>query len=107
MNEQPPTETIEPCAFAKRTMVLAVVIAGLSLFLPGILWRTGRWGIIFSGSGVLCAASFTALLLSIRAIRRWRRGPTSYVAVVISGLALLFWCSLILAFIGLSLGGSE
>jgi hypothetical protein len=107
MNEQPPTETAEPCAFANRAMVLALVIAGVSLVLPGMLWRIGRWAVIFSGSGVMCATSLAALLLSIRAIRRWRRGPSSYVAVVISGLAFLFWCLLILAFIDLSHGGSE
>ncbi len=107
MNDQPPTQAAEPSAVGSRTMVLALGLAGLSLITPAILWGIGRWAVIFSGAGVLCAASLAVLLLSIRAIRRGCRGPSSYVAVVVSGLALIFWCFLMFVFISLSRGGAE
>jgi hypothetical protein len=86
-------------------MVLALGLAALSLLLPSILWSTGRWAVILSGASVLCAASLFVLLLSIKGIRRWRRDPSAYVAVVVSALALFFWCFLIFVFISLSSGG--
>ena len=106
MNEQLPAKGLAPCAFACRAMTLALIIGLLSIPLTFILCQMkGRWDVIFASSGALCAASLGALLFSIKAIGRWRRGPDSYVAVITSGLAFLFWCCMIVVFISVSHGG--
>ena len=94
-------------SFANKALIAAAIIACLSIFAPAIIWRMGRWDVIFAASGVFCCASFVTLLFGAMAIRSGPRGFRPYAAVVLSTLALLFWCFMMLVFVHLSHGGNE
>ncbi len=107
MIEQPPTTNIVTHSFANTALVAAAIIGCLSIFVPGMVWRIGRWDVIFVATGVFCCASLATLLSGTLALRRGPRGFRPYAAVVISGLELLFWCFMIFVFVQLLHGGSE
>jgi hypothetical protein len=107
MSEQPPTGNVVTHSFANKALLAAAIIGCLSIFVPGIVWRMGRWDVIFASSGVFCFGSLVVFLCGILAIRRGPRGFRPYAAAVIGALALLFWCLMIFVFISLSHGGGE
>ena len=107
MSDQPPGVSVVTHSSANKVLIAAAIIACLSIFAPAIIWRMGRWDVIFTGSGVFCCASFVTLSFGILAIRLGRRGFKPYLAVIISTLLFLFWCFVIFVFVRLSRGGSE
>jgi hypothetical protein len=104
MSERAATPTVGARSFAKKALVAAVTVASLSIFLPTVVWRVGRWDIIFAVSASLFLSSGAILLCGALSLRRGARGM-AFATMAISTLALLFWGVLIFAFIHLSGGG--
>ena len=107
MSAHPQSESIGSHSFANKAFLTATLIACVSIFAPAIIWRMGRWALILTTSGVFCFASLVALLFGAAVIRRGLRGFRAFAAVVISTLAVLFWCFMMLVFIQLRNGGNE
>jgi len=108
-SQQPTVEQPQPQPriFGTSALSVALVFSFVSLFLPGFLWRVGRWDMIFAGTGALLLGSLVLLLWNIITFVRSPRRFTGYLGLAVIALALVFWCVVMLVLLRLSNGGRE
>jgi hypothetical protein len=105
MSEQSPAGNVATRSYANKALVASAILGCSSVFVPAVVWRLGRWDVIFAVSGAFCLASLVTLWCGTLTIRRGARGFRPLAAIAISSVALVFWGFLIFAFIRLSHGG--